>query len=146
MCCKMWCVLINFRHLKSGIRSWKTERPVYFPMIPNLLLRFKSLTQFNILHKSYKWLTTPQIVQHFTQRIILFNRGCHCVGYDKELNFIDFSSTITEEEKCTILKNMLIFDSYLSPDEEKSLLGEIEPYMKRLRYEFDHWDNVSRLH
>jgi hypothetical protein len=37
---------------------------------------------------------------------------------------------------------MIVKEDFLSEQEETSLLGEIEPYMKRLRYEFDHWDDV----
>lgn len=30
----------------------------------------------------------------------------------------------------------------MSVEEEKALIEEIDPYMKRLKYEFDHWDDV----
>ena len=43
------------------------------------------------------------------------------------------------------LTSIHLYENFISEDEEKQLLGEIEPYMKRLRYEFDHWDNVSLL-
>lgn len=38
---------------------------------------------------------------------------------------------------------MLVLNNFITADEESKLMEEIEPYMKRLRYEFDHWDNVS---
>jgi alkylated DNA repair protein alkB family protein 7 len=38
--------------------------------------------------------------------------------------------------------SMIIKENFLSVDEEKSLLDEVEPYMKKLRYEFDHWDDA----
>lgn len=37
---------------------------------------------------------------------------------------------------------MNIHENFISKEEEISLLNEIEPYMKRLRYEYDHWDNA----
>jgi alkylated DNA repair protein alkB family protein 7 len=37
---------------------------------------------------------------------------------------------------------MIIKENFLSVDEEQSLLEEVEPYMKKLRYEFDHWDDA----
>lgn len=37
---------------------------------------------------------------------------------------------------------MTVFDNFLSEDEENSLMNELDPYMKKLRYEFDHWDDV----
>ena len=54
--------------------------------------------------------------------------------------------TASDSETESILaKDMLVFPDFLSQAEEESLLGEVEPYMKRLRYEFDHWDNVSHM-
>jgi hypothetical protein len=38
---------------------------------------------------------------------------------------------------------MLVHENFINEQEENSLLEEIEPYLKRMRYEFEHWDNVS---
>lgn len=38
---------------------------------------------------------------------------------------------------------MRIIPEFISEEEEKELHEEIEPYMSRMRYEFDHWDDVS---
>ncbi|XP_014230035.1 alpha-ketoglutarate-dependent dioxygenase alkB homolog 7, mitochondrial [Trichogramma pretiosum] len=38
--------------------------------------------------------------------------------------------------------NMLVYENFITEDEEKSLLDEVDPYMQRLRYEYDHWDNA----
>lgn len=48
-----------------------------------------------------------------------------------------------EIDKKTFLSEMLVYEDFISPAEEELLLAEIEPYLKRLRYEFDHWDEVS---
>lgn len=113
-------------------------------MVLNILIRFKHFTK-NSIYKCCINSTIPIIVQLVTQNVLSLNRNCHCQrpNHESDFHFIDFSKAITGEEKCNILQNMLVIDSFLSPDEEKTLLGEIEPYMKRLRYEFDHWDNVS---
>ena len=42
----------------------------------------------------------------------------------------------------TLENNLIIKEDFISEEEEKSILGEVDPYMRRLRYEFDHWDNV----
>lgn len=41
--------------------------------------------------------------------------------------------------------DMLVYKDFISEEEEQSLFAEIEPYIKRLRYEIDHWDNVGLL-
>jgi len=38
---------------------------------------------------------------------------------------------------------MKVLENFLTTDEEEEFLKEIEPYLKRMRYEFDHWDDVS---
>lgn len=45
-----------------------------------------------------------------------------------------------------LLATMRIFKNFISPEEEDSLFQEVEPYMKRLRYEYSHWDDVSIGH
>lgn len=41
-----------------------------------------------------------------------------------------------------LLKDMIVIGNFISPEDEQSLLGEIEPYLKRMRYERDHWDDA----
>lgn len=60
-------------------------------------------------------------------------------------NYLDFNDNFTDEEKSVLLNSMLLFEDFLTPNEEKTMFDEVEPYMKRLRYEFDHWDDVSSL-
>ncbi|KAK2575101.1 hypothetical protein KPH14_008827 [Odynerus spinipes] len=37
---------------------------------------------------------------------------------------------------------MKVYPDFITPEEEASLIKELEPYMKRLRYEFAHWDDA----
>lgn len=37
---------------------------------------------------------------------------------------------------------MTVHENFISENDELDFMQEIEPYMKRLRYEFDHWDDV----
>ena len=39
-------------------------------------------------------------------------------------------------------KDMLVFPNFINQEEETSLFTEIEPYLKKLKYEHDHWDKV----
>lgn len=54
-------------------------------------------------------------------------------------NFLKVDRNLAEG----LVAGIKIHNDFISEAEENSLLNEIEPYMKRLRYEFDHWDNVS---
>lgn len=50
------------------------------------------------------------------------------------------------ELRLAVLRDMQVLPDFVSEAEEASLLAELEPYLKRMRYEFDHWDNVSYPH
>jgi len=40
--------------------------------------------------------------------------------------------------------DLVVKNSFITDTEESSILAEINPYMSRLRYEYDHWDDVSK--
>lgn len=46
------------------------------------------------------------------------------------------------ELRAEVLRNMRILPDFVTEAEEAALLAEVEPQLKRMRYEFDHWDNV----
>ncbi|VVC88282.1 unnamed protein product [Leptidea sinapis] len=63
-----------------------------------------------------------------------------------DINFIDFHSTWKNDEeealRKQVLEHMRVIPDFISEAEENSLLAEVEPQLKRMRYEFDHWDNA----
>ncbi|CAH0548885.1 unnamed protein product [Brassicogethes aeneus] len=85
-----------------------------------------------------------------TKTPILNNIRCFC---QKKLekpvlncpNYIQLSEDFNSENVELVDKlvtDMTIYEDFLSDTEEKSILEEIEPYMNKLRYEFDHWDDA----
>jgi len=42
-----------------------------------------------------------------------------------------------------VSENVRVYEDFISEDEESSLVDEVQPYLKRLKYEHDHWDDVS---
>ncbi|RMZ99651.1 alpha-ketoglutarate-dependent dioxygenase alkB -like protein [Brachionus plicatilis] len=42
----------------------------------------------------------------------------------------------------TMQNCMIVKENFINEQEENEILAEVNPYMKRLRYEFDHWDNA----
>ncbi|XP_026470788.1 alpha-ketoglutarate-dependent dioxygenase alkB homolog 7, mitochondrial-like [Ctenocephalides felis] len=51
-----------------------------------------------------------------------------------------------EEDKIDLLhsmiSNMIVLKEFVTPQEEENLMNELEPLLKKRRYEFDHWDNA----
>lgn len=43
----------------------------------------------------------------------------------------------------SLIDDMRVAEDFLSEADEKTMLQEVEPYMRTLHYEFDHWDDVS---
>lgn len=49
----------------------------------------------------------------------------------------------TEQElRAAVVRDMQVYPNFVSEAEENQLLAELEPYLKRMRYEYDHWDNA----
>lgn len=46
------------------------------------------------------------------------------------------------EIEAVAMRDMVILKDFISVEEEQSLLNDIEPKWRRLRYQFDHWDNA----
>ena len=42
-----------------------------------------------------------------------------------------------------VSESLRVYRDFISQDEEKCLFDEVEPYLRRLKYEHDHWDDVS---
>lgn len=55
------------------------------------------------------------------------------------LNKLNINSNNWKEQ---LDKTMQIFPNFITVEEEKSLTEEIDPYIKRLRYEQSHWDDA----
>ncbi|XP_028164637.1 alpha-ketoglutarate-dependent dioxygenase alkB homolog 7, mitochondrial-like [Ostrinia furnacalis] len=49
------------------------------------------------------------------------------------------------ELRAAVLRDMQVLPDFVSEAEEAALLAELEPALKRMRYEFDHWDNAVRF-
>lgn len=47
-----------------------------------------------------------------------------------------------DEHKTRLATDMTVIENFITEDEEKKLLDELEPYMKNLKYERSHWDGA----
>ncbi|KAK5638476.1 hypothetical protein RI129_012771 [Pyrocoelia pectoralis] len=58
----------------------------------------------------------------------------------------NFELSAAFEEKLDVARDlvntMTVYENFLNAQDEESVLNEIEPYLKTLRYEFDHWDDA----
>ena len=82
-------------------------------------------------------LLNPVFCKHFSNLSEQSKENCNS---QHDLTHIEASDDKTMD---VVSKSVLIYPDFISAEEEKFILDEIEPYMKRLRYEVDHWDDVS---
>ncbi|OWF42119.1 alpha-ketoglutarate-dependent dioxygenase alkB homolog 7, mitochondrial-like [Mizuhopecten yessoensis] len=80
--------------------------------------------------------------------LLVNNSNNYCTASESILNkdiLGDINSFMTTSDSQTANELgpvMLVYQNFISPEEEEQLFNEIEPYMKRLRYEYDHWDGA----
>lgn len=55
---------------------------------------------------------------------------------------MEFHGNWPDDVKRKFLSDMTVIENFVSPDEEADILKEVEPYLKRMRYEVDHWDDA----
>lgn len=80
----------------------------------------------------------------FSDLIIFFN-GMYftrSLNICKQLIYVHNESLWPKNTKELLLKSCSVRNNFITTDEENSLLEEIEPHMKCLRYEKSHWDDV----
>ena len=70
------------------------------------------------------------ITRHYSgSASVLFSNLYFCTGWDEE-----------KQEK--FAESFLIFDNFITEQEEQNFMSEIEPHLKRQIYEKDHWDDA----
>lgn len=89
-----------------------------------------------ILNKLLKSFTKAKLTHLFSMRT---NEGVDKT-VARSVTTYYYTMDISLEKE--IRTNMLVQEDFLSEYEEMSLLNEVDPYMRRLRYEYDHWDNA----
>lgn len=103
----------------------------------------------NLVYKNcifnQQYLTLPCIKKLF---VMSFSCTQHIVTSVSENKYVRFSFPKHLEKKYltdikqTFNSSFTIIPNIVSEDEELQLVDEIEKSLKRLRYQYDHWDNV----
>ena len=64
--------------------------------------------------------------------------------FNRQHSTLCSSNSISNREITEMIQHDLVLkENFITEDEETSLCEELEPYLKRMQYEYDHWDNVS---
>nr|XP_039252902.1 alpha-ketoglutarate-dependent dioxygenase alkB homolog 7, mitochondrial-like [Styela clava]XP_039252910.1 alpha-ketoglutarate-dependent dioxygenase alkB homolog 7, mitochondrial-like [Styela clava] len=86
---------------------------------------------FARVHRSF--LVAPRYLSKHT-----FN-GTHACSVSQSIHSYDCSMP---ELMSLAQKEMVLINNFITEDEEQCLMKDIEPKWKRLKYQFDHWDDA----
>jgi len=95
-----------------------------------------------VYFRQYKSVTSKRVTCQQSKTPVAFYRqgeNCDEDGVEKYM----FFSNPNCASKEIMMRDMRVIEDFLNEEEEKSMHEEVEPHMRRLRYEFDHWDDVS---
>lgn len=87
---------------------------------------------------------TPRIVQSF-KRVVDTHNAHTPLDFSKEKSTISVSkvpSKSQEEQTISTIPGLLVFHDFITPDEEQTLLKDVEPDLRARAYEVSHWDSV----
>lgn len=86
---------------------------------------------------------TSRLVSRIVNRALCHTSLKHGADFSSDAKGLNID--VTKDWKVELHNTMKILPNFISEKEEEVLMREIEPYMKRLRYEYSHWDNVSTM-
>ncbi|XP_047500704.1 uncharacterized protein LOC125046799 isoform X3 [Penaeus chinensis] len=58
------------------------------------------------------------------------------------LEYLHFHQETSVETREAVSSSFVVLRDFVTEEEEKTLLKEVEPHLKRLHYEHDHWDDA----
>lgn len=61
---------------------------------------------------------------------------------DVKSELFHFHSACQTATIANVSSSFTLIPNFISKAEEEILMKEVEPHLKRLKYEFDHWDDV----
>lgn len=135
----------NVRMCKTNfsINCRRNRPPPLLPIIPMLGSDREFVTSITF---SVRWLSSVSGFQETVQttpKVITEHEKNQTTPTDrKQTQRFSYLSATDEDTEHILSENMTVLPDFLSEAEEQSLLNEIEPYMQRLHYEYDHWDDV----
>ena len=83
--------------------------------------------------------------RYFTR--YLSSRATDLREEESRISFITDGCSVEELENVQDLvdRNLEVRDDFITEEEESLLVKEVEPYLKRQKYQYDHWDDVSSM-
>ncbi|KAL5016237.1 hypothetical protein ScPMuIL_005826 [Solemya velum] len=91
---------------------------------------------------SARWLSSVATLFGGNDAVQSTTRDQPTQSENEKTQYFRYLAATDKETEQVLLDSMTVIHDFLSETEEQSLLDEIEPYMQRLHYENDHWDDA----
>lgn len=92
-----------------------------------------------------RWLSqTPRVAQSF-KRVVATHNAHLPLDFAKEKDTINVSrapNKAKEEQTISTIPGLFVFHDFITPEEEQTLLKDVEPDLRARAYELSHWDSV----
>ena len=97
-----------------------------------------------LVNRAAKTAQTKQLINNFAHSSITVTRRCATANANNNNHnkYLEFSPACDDDVKERIMKNMNVYADFIEPLEESALMEELQPKLNRMRYQFDHWDDV----
>lgn len=79
----------------------------------------------------------PLQIRHYASN--LSQENCK---YGRLPEYLHFHQETSVETREAVSSSFVVLRDFVTEEEEETLLKEVEPHLKRLHYEHDHWDDV----
>lgn len=100
-----------------------------------MLLHFSNFPKLEL--KNFK-----RLYQFLINQKLHLNLKFSCIAEEKVASCINYFESSDDHTLKLVERDFKIYNDFLSEEEEKHLIEEAEQHLKRLRYQYDHWDDA----
>jgi|SRR6218665_965246 len=133
-------VSANIRRNMFAVRKFFALQAVVWLELPG---RYAPLTRPKLNATVMSFLHDLSQVSHHQQTEREFKSELACNETPVATPWDEVGEATDAETAAIISKDFLVYKDFITEEEENSLFDEVEPYLKRLKYEENHWDDVS---
>lgn len=130
---------INTIHYNSPLQ---TLRPTYPPLEEHGQRIISQRKHFSYILKDQLFPhPASEQVRHYSSNSS--QEDCEEVYHRRIPEYLHFHQKTSGETRDAVTSSFVVLRDFVTEEEEETLLREVEPHLKRLHYEHDHWDDVS---
>lgn len=102
---------------------------------------------FNIKTDIYPVLVFEMTIVFSSSTDLGYNEGDKKIpAANAAAELFHYHPSCNTKTRTSVSSDFTLFTNFITQEEEDVLRKELDPHLKRLKYEFDHWDDVRKCH